>query len=140
MNAELLIVLRFLVLILSILFTIEPTNLKNLILKFPKMHYQTSINLTDIFDFIGNFWITLGLMKPNGCMALLNILHINLQQCHNYVNGLILATFSTFASKCKKFNLMWKISGNVFLGHLGVWVFRIFPTLHSIMGVTPHTF
>ena len=112
---------------------------KNLILKFPKIHDQNSINLTDIFDFIGNFWIMLGLMKPNGCMALVNILYINLQQCHNYANELILATFSPFAIKCKKLNLLWN-SGNVFLGHLRVWVFHIFPTLHLIMGVSPHTF
>ena len=76
--------------------------LKNLIFKFLKIHDQTSINLTDMFHFIGNFWITLGLMKPNSFMALLNIIHINLQQCHNYVNELILATFSPFAIKCKK--------------------------------------
>ena len=51
-----------------------------------------------------------GLMKPNGCMALLNILHINLQQYHNYVNELILTTFSPFAIKCKNLNAkkIWK--------------------------------
>ena len=36
LKTELLIVFLLLVLILSILFTIEPTNLKNLILEFPK--------------------------------------------------------------------------------------------------------
>ena len=41
----------FLVLIFSILFIIEPTNLKNALLEFPKKHDQTSINLTNIFDF-----------------------------------------------------------------------------------------
>ena len=52
----------------------------------------------------------LGLMKPDGCMALLNILYINLQQRHNYVNELILATFSPLATKCKKLNgkKLWK--------------------------------
>ena len=59
-------------------------------------------------------------MKPNSCMALLNILHINLQQYHNYINELILTTFSPFAIKCKNLNLMRKKSGNVFLGHLRV--------------------
>ena len=44
----------------------------------------------------------LGLMKSNGCMALLNVLHINLQQSHNYVNELLLAPFSPLAIKCKK--------------------------------------
>ena len=82
----------------------------------------------------------LGLMKPDGCMALLNKLYINLQQCHNYVNELILATFSPLATKCKKLNLMGKNSGNVFLGHLRERVFHIFPTLHSIMRMPPHIF
>ena len=47
----------------------------------------------------------LGLMKPDGCMALPNILHIDLQQHDNYVNELILATFSAFTSKYKKLNV-----------------------------------
>ena len=45
-------------------------------------------------------------MKSNGCMALLNALHINLQKRHNYVNELILGPFSPFDIKCKKLNLM----------------------------------
>ena len=39
-------------------------------------------------------------------------------------------SYSLFAIKCKKLNLMWKNSGNVLLGHLGVSVFNIFPTLN----------
>ena len=31
-------------------------------------------------------------------------------------------------------NLIWKTSENVFLGHLGEWVFHIFLRLHSIIG------
>ena len=57
-------------------------------------------------------------MKSNGCITLLNMLHINLRQHHNYVNELILASFSPFAIKCKKLSLMLKNSGNAFLGHL----------------------
>ena len=29
---------------------------------------------------------------------------------------------------------MWKNSGNEFFGHLGGWVFNIYPIMHSIMG------
>ena len=56
--------------------------LKNLILKFLKKH-ETSINLTTIFDFIGWFSNYIGFDEIKyGCVALLNILHINLQQSH----------------------------------------------------------
>ena len=37
----------------------------------------------------------------------------------------------------QKLNSMQKIPGNVFLGHVGEWVFHIFPMLHSIMGGAP---
>ena len=40
------------------------------------------ISLTHLAVF-PNFQITLGLMKSNGCVALLNVLDIDLQQCHN---------------------------------------------------------
>ena len=43
----------FLILIFSILFTIEPTNLKNSYSQISEKHDQ--INLTSIFDFIGYF-------------------------------------------------------------------------------------
>ena len=49
-----------------------------------------------------------------------------------YVNKLILTLFSPLDIKCR--NLMQKTSGNVFLGHLGWWVFHVFPRLHSILG------
>ena len=49
-----------------------------------------------------------------------------------YVNKLILTQFSPLDIKCR--NLMQKTSGNVFLGHLGWWVFHVFPRLHSILG------
>ena len=38
---------------------------------------QTSMNLTNAFILQVNFQITLGLMKPNVCVPLLNILHKN---------------------------------------------------------------
>ena len=50
-----------------------------------------------------------------------------------YANELILALFSPFDIKCKILTLMWKTSGILFLGHLGGWVFHIFPRLHLIM-------
>ena len=50
LNTELLIRLLFLVLVLSILFTIESTNLKT---SYSQFSDQTYINLTNIFDFIG---------------------------------------------------------------------------------------
>ena len=83
MNTELLILFFLLVLILFILFKIKSFNLNNIVLKFLKKHDQTYINLNNTFDLLTNFQITLGLMKLNGCVALLNILHINLQLCHN---------------------------------------------------------
>ena len=43
-----------------------------------------------------NFQITVGLEKSNGCVALVNLLHIDLQQWNAtiYVNELILTLFS----------------------------------------------
>ena len=48
-----LIVFLFPVLILSVLLTIEPTNLKKSYSRISEKHDQTSINLTNVFDFIG---------------------------------------------------------------------------------------
>ena len=48
-----LILFLFLVMILSILFTIEPTSFKKSYFRISKKHVQTSINLTNVFDFIG---------------------------------------------------------------------------------------
>ena len=58
-----LIAFFFLILIFSILFTIEPTNLKNNYSQISEKHDQ--INLTSIFDFIGYFRITVRLMESN---------------------------------------------------------------------------
>ena len=50
-----LIVFFLLVMILSILFTIEPTNFKNSYLRISEKHEQNSMNLTNAFGFIGLF-------------------------------------------------------------------------------------
>ena len=55
-----LIVFLFLVMILSILITIELTNFKKSYSQISEKHKQTSINLTNVFDFMDNFRITLG--------------------------------------------------------------------------------
>ena len=45
-----LIVFLYLILILSVLLTIEPTNLKKSYSRISEKHDQISINLTNIFD------------------------------------------------------------------------------------------
>ena len=50
LNTELLTVFLFLVMVLFILFIIEPTNLKK---SYSQISDQTSINLTNIFEFMG---------------------------------------------------------------------------------------
>ena len=54
------IVLLFLVLILSILFTIEPTHLTKSYSRIFKKHDETSINLANVFDIVFNVF----LIKP----------------------------------------------------------------------------
>ena len=125
-------------LILSILFKIEPTHLKILILEFPKcpkFHDQIFITLANVFTLQVNFQFTLGLLKSNGCVPSLNIRQKNYKKAAIYINELILKPFSPFDTKCKKLNLMRKTSGNVFLRHLEGWVFHIFPRLLSIIFV-----
>ena len=83
--------------------------LKMLFLNFQKKKHDQTLLISLInLSLSSNFWITLGLMKSNGCVVLLNILHYIL-------------------------SLMWKNFGNVFLGHQGKCVFHIFSRLHSIM-------
>ena len=79
-------------------------------------------------------------MKSNVCVTLLNMLHKIYSKFTVYINELILTPFSPFDIKCKKINLMWKTSGNVFLGYLGERFFQISPRLHSIMGGVPNSF
>ena len=65
----------FFLFILSILFTIRPTNLKNL----SKKHYQTSVNLTNVFEH--------GLRTALLIFILLIYLFIRLNLCL-YINDL----------------------------------------------------
>ena len=66
----------------------------------------------------GHNKITLCLMKSNRRVPLLYILHKNLQQSQNLCRLVDTNPFSSFDITCKKLNLMWKTSGNVFLGNL----------------------
>ena len=88
----------FHVLILSILFTVEPTNSKNSYSQITEKHDQTSVTLANVFDFI----------------------------CHKatmYVSELILTPFNHLILLLSaKLNLKWKTSESVFLGHIGDWV------------------
>ena len=76
-----LIVSLCLVLIISILLTIKPANLKKLSSGISEKHDQTSITLTNILILRDNFQIMLCLMKSN--VPLLNVRHTNLQKSHN---------------------------------------------------------
>ena len=48
-----LIIFLFFVMILSLLSTVEPTNFKECYSRISEKHDQTSINLNNVFDFIG---------------------------------------------------------------------------------------
>ena len=70
-------VFLFFTLILSILFTIELANLKNVILEFSKNMIIPP--LIWVFDFIGWFSKYVAFeMKSNDCVSLLNMLHKDL--------------------------------------------------------------
>ena len=132
----LLIVLLFLVLILSILFAIKSTNLKKSSSSICKKHDQTSINLTNVFDFIGKYMNSIAFDEIKWLGSFTKYTTKNYNNTTIYVNELILTPFSPFDIKCRILNLMWKTSGNVFLGYLGGRVFFIYPRVHSIiMGV-----
>ena len=64
-------------------------------------------------------------------MSLLNKLHKDLYQSHHLTQWVDIN--SIYSIQYQMENLMWKASGNIFLGHLGEWVFRIFPRLHLII-------
>ena len=123
------ILFLLLVLILSTLSTIEPTNFKKSYSRISEKHDQTSMHLT----LYANFRILLCLMKSNGCVPLRYILHKSSKQNPNLLQRVVLTPSSPFDVKCKKLNLMQKTSGNIFLGHLGGCIFHIFQRLHSIM-------
>ena len=63
----------------------------------------------------------LGLMKANGFVDLPNILHINLQQCHNLCQWIDKSPFNPLDIKC---NLMWKTSENLNVKNLWKRIFR----------------
>ena len=92
------------VLILCILFTIKPTNLKNLIFESPKNIKPSLIWLLYYSTLQVNFQIVLCVMKWNVCVPLLNIMHKIYSKATIYVSGLILTLFSPFDIKCKKLN------------------------------------
>ena len=50
-----------------------------------------------------------------------------------YINELILTSFSPFDIRVNAKYVMWKTFGNLVLGHLGGWVFHIFPRVHWII-------
>ena len=78
----------------------------------------------------------MGFMKSNVCVTLLNMLHKIYSKFTVYINELILTPFSPFDIKCKKINLMWKTSGNAFLGYLGQ-IFSDFPKVALDHGGCP---
>ena len=128
--------------ILSILLTIELTYFEKSFSWICKKHDQTSINLIDVFDFIDSFLNYLAFNEIKWLCAFNKYTTQKLLTKPQCVNELILTPFSPFDIKCKKLN-MNKTSGNAFLGHLGGWVFHIFPRLHSIIsrgGGDPDTF
>ena len=89
-----LFLLCFLVLILSILFTFEPTNIEKSHYQISKKHDQTYINLTNVFDVIGYvigyrvWWDQIWLCTFTKYTKIYNNAII-------YVNELILTPFSS---------------------------------------------
>ena len=74
-----LIVLFFVVLILSLMFTIKPTNLEKYFSRFSKNMIKPPLIWLCVWLFkFSNFPIMLRLMRSNGFSPLLNILHKNL--------------------------------------------------------------
>ena len=115
MNTELCWLCSFFVLIVSVLFTIKPTNFEKPDLWIFEKHNQTSINSGSVFNFICYFQIALGL--KNQMVVCLKFItkpqstSVSWYQLH-LVHLILNAKF-----------LMWKTHGNVFVGHLGQWPF-----------------
>ena len=59
---------------------------KNLTLEYPKKRFWSWPSLISLIYFTveANFRISLGLMKSNGCVALLNILHYSIKPLRMY--------------------------------------------------------
>ena len=113
-------------------------NLANLIKKIlilSLQKHQTSVDLINVFDFIG--WLSNYVVfdEIKWFCALTKYTAKIYNKATIHVNKLILTPFSPFGIKCKILNLIWKTSGNVLLGHLAGCVFHIFPRLRSIMSV-----
>ena len=104
MNTELCWLCSFFVLIVSVLFTIKPTNFKKPYLWIFEKHNQTSINSGSVFNFICYFQIALGLKNQMVvCLKFITKTPI-------YVSELISTPFSPFDIKCKILNVEnpWK--------------------------------
>ena len=120
MNTELLIRLLFLVLVLSILFTIESTNLKT---SYSQFSDQTYINLTNIFDFIGLFSKYVGFDEIKWLCGFTKYI------THKFTTmpqSTPMSWHKLHSVHCKKLNVknLWKC----ILGLLGEWVsFSYFP-------------
>ena len=84
----------------------------------------------DISQCVFNFELAKNMIKPP--LIWLIYLMYNFISCQ-WID--IITLFSSFDINCKILTLMWKTSGIVFSGHLGGWVFHIFPRLHLIMWV-----
>ena len=91
--------------------------------------------MTNVFDFLG--WLSNYIVfeKMKWFCAFTRYTTKIYNKATIYVNKLILTPFPPFGIKCEILNLIWKHSANVLLGHLGGWVFHIFPRLHSITSV-----
>ena len=90
--------------------TLKPPNLKVIYSLIYEEHDQSFINLTDVFDFLGYFSNYVVFDEIKLLCALLNIL---------YTQKFITARINVSELILNAKNLMWKSSGNVFLGHLG---------------------
>ena len=83
MNTELLIVVLFLYWFFPYWSQASQLIKKNVLLEFLKSMIKPPLIWIISLTLFPNFQITLGLMKSNGYVALLNALHLDLQQCHN---------------------------------------------------------
>ena len=92
------------------LLTLKLPNLKVIYSLIYKEHDQSFINLTDVFHFMGYFSNYVVFDEIKLLCALLNIL---------YTQKFITARINVSELILNAKNLMWKSSGNVFLGHLG---------------------
>ena len=92
--------------------------------------YFLKHHFLDICQCAFNFELAINMIKPP--LILLICLMYNFISCH-WID--IITLFSSFDINCKILTLIWKTSAILFLGHLGGWVFRIFPRLQLIMCV-----